>query len=135
MLRFFIDDRRYSIVDRLAFALSIESAETSLLEALRVISALMERSINAVIKSKTGKEYRVTCCDYGEGDGPGINGEFVSADKKELVGKGGYCVPCPIMPSREELNELLKELRNDLTIGRRIAILAYGFREKKEEIS
>lgn len=137
LLRFFIDDRRYGVVDRLAFALSPESAETSILEALRIINSLRERSIRAKMRrggNEKEKEYTVICCDYGEGEGPGILGVFVEAEREELKNKLGYCVPCPLTPSEEELNNLIMDLRNDLTIGRRLAILAYGLREKREEV-
>lgn len=132
LLKFFIDDNRYSVVDRIAFALSPESTEVALLEALRIIKSLMERATRAKIKVEEGKTYSVTCCDYGEGEGPGIFGEFVEVDRAELRNKKGYCVPCPLIPSSQELEELMNELRKDLTIGRRIAILAYGYRRGAE---
>ncbi|MCX8170335.1 MAG: hypothetical protein N3D72_04525, partial [Candidatus Methanomethyliaceae archaeon] len=50
LLRFFIDDNRYSIVDRIAFALSPESAEVAVLEALRIVKSLMERAVRVRIK-------------------------------------------------------------------------------------
>lgn len=133
LLRFFIDDNRYSIVDRIAFALSPESAEVAVLEALRIVKSLMERAVRARIKVEEGKAYSVTCCDYGEGEGPGIFGEFIEVDRAELRNKQGYCVPCPLIPSSQELNELMNELREDLTIGRKIAILAYGYRKGVEK--
>lgn len=137
LLRFFIDDNRYSIVDRIAFALSPESAEVAILEALRIVKSLMDRAVRATVKVETKgegvREYSLTCCDYGEGDGPGILGEFKVASEARLVGKKGYCVPCPLMPTSEELEELIDELRRDLTIGRKIAILAYGYRKGVEK--
>jgi len=131
LLKFFIDDNRYSIVDRIAFALSPESAEVSLLEALRVVKSLMERVCKVKIKTDN-KEYTVNCCDYGLGEGPGINGVFVEACNPEFKGKKGFCVPCPSIPSNQELEELLNDLRKDLTVGRRLAILAYGYRKSSE---
>ena len=131
LLKFFIDDNRYSIVDRIAFALSPESAEVSLLEALRVVKSLMERVCKVKIKTDN-KEYTVNCCDYGLGEGPGINGVFVDACNPEFKGKKGFCVPFPSIPSNQELEELLNDLRKDLTVGRRLAILAYGYRKSSE---
>jgi CRISPR type I-A-associated protein Csa5 len=131
LLKFFIDDNRYSIVDRIAFALSPESAEVSLLEALRVVKSLMERVCKVKIKTDN-KEYTVNCCDYGLGEGPGINGVFAEACNPEFKGKKGFCVPCPSIPSNQELEELLNDLRKDLTVGRRLAILAYGYRKSSE---
>jgi CRISPR type I-A-associated protein Csa5 len=135
LLKFFIDDNRYSIVDRIAFALSPESAEVSLLEALRVVKSLMERVCKVKIKTDN-KEYTVNCCDYGLDEGPGINGVFVEvfaeACNPEFKGKKGFCVPCPSIPSNQELEELLNDLRKDLTVGRRLAILAYGYRKSSE---
>ena len=128
LLRFFIEDNRYSVVDRIAFALSPESAEVALLEALRIVRSLMERSVKVRIRTNENKFYSVVCCDYGLDEGPGITGEFIEADSPEVKGKKGYCVPCPMLPSAEELEELISELRKDLTIGRRLAILAYGYR-------
>jgi len=133
MLRFFIEDNRYSVVDRIAFALSPESAEVALLEALRIIRSLIERSLKAKIKANEGKVYSVVCCDYGLDDGPGITGEFIEVDRPEVKGKKGYCVPCPLIPSAEELEELINELRKDLTVGRKLAILAYGYRKGAAE--
>jgi len=133
LLRFFIDDNRYSIVDRIAFALSPESAEVAMLEALRIVKSLMERAVRVRIEVGEGKAYSVTCCDYGEGKGPGIFGKFIEADRAELINKEGYCVPCPLIPSSQELDELLNELGKDLTIGRRVAILAYGYRKGVEK--
>ena len=133
MLRFFIEDNRYSVVDRIAFALSPESAEVALLEALRIVRSLMERSVKARIKTSESKVYSVVCCDYGLDEGPGITGEFVEANRPEVRGKKGYCVPCPLIPSAEELEELINELREDLTIGRKLAILAYGYRKGATE--
>jgi len=136
LLKFFIDDNRYSIVDRIAFALSPESAEVSLLEALRIVKSLMERICKVRIKTDN-KEYTVNCCDYGLDDGPGINGVFLEILSEvcnpEFKGKKGFCVPCPSIPSNQELEELLNDLRRDLTIGRRLAILAYGYRRGSEE--
>jgi CRISPR type I-A-associated protein Csa5 len=133
LLKFFIDDNRYSIVDRIAFALSPESAEVSLLEALRVVKSLMERVCKVKIKTDN-KEYTVNCCDYGLGEGPGINGVFVETCNPEFKGKKGFCVPCPSIPSNQELEELLNDLRKDLTVGRRLAILAYGYRKSSEGV-
>jgi len=131
LLKFFIEDNRYSIVDRIAFALSPESAEISLLEALRIIKSLMERICKVKIKTEN-KEYIISCCDYGLNEGPGINGVFLEACNPEFKGRKGFCVPCPSMPSNQELEELLNELREDLTIGRKLAILAYGYRRGSE---
>jgi len=133
LLKFLVDDNRYSVVDRVAFALSPESAEVALLEALRIAKSLMDRSIKVKIRGSEGKVYSVVCCDYGLDEGPGINGEFIDAEKADLKGRRGYCVPCPLMPSTEELEGLINELRNDLTVGRRLAILAYGYRRASAE--
>ncbi|MEM1983566.1 MAG: hypothetical protein QXZ63_07920 [Sulfolobales archaeon] len=135
LLRFYIDDYRYSLVDRIAFALSPESAETAVLEALRIIKSLMERAVKVKIRTDDGKVYSLTCCDYGEGEGPGILGEFIETSKPELRGRRGYCVPCPLVPSSQELEEVINELRRDLTVGRKLAILAYGYRKGSEKES
>lgn len=135
LLRFYIEDYKYSLVDRIAFALSSESAEMALLEALRIIRSLMERAVRVNIRTDDGKEYELTCCDYSEGDGPGIVGEFVKSSKPELKGRRGYCVPCPLIPTSQELEEVINELRKDLTVGRRLAILAYGYRRGLERES
>lgn len=138
LLRFFIDDGRYSVVDRIAFALSPESAEVAILEALRVVRSLMDRAIRATIIVSRGegveeKEYSLTCCDYGEGDGPGLKGIFKDASESGLINKTGYCVPCPHLPTSEELERFMSELRRDITIGRKVAILAYGYRRGIEK--
>lgn len=128
LLRFFIEDERYSIVDRIAFALSPESAEVAVLEALRIIKSLMERACKIKVRVDQDRTYNLTCCDYGTGEGPGVYGEFIEACRPELKGVKGYCVPCPLIPSSKELEDLLNDLRNDLTIGRKLAILAHGYR-------
>ncbi|MCS7109120.1 MAG: hypothetical protein RMH77_07160 [Sulfolobales archaeon] len=136
LLRFYVDDYKYSIVDRISFALSPESAETAVLEALRIMRSLLERSIRVSIKTGEGKVYNLTCCDYGEGSGPGIEGQFLESSKSDLKGKEGYCVPCPSkMPSTQELEDAINELRKDLTLGRKLAILAYGYRRGLEKES
>ena len=76
VMKFFIDSQRYNLVDRMAFALSPESIEQAIYDALRIVKSLESTKVYAKIKSGD-KEYILNCCDYGEGQGPGINGIFV----------------------------------------------------------
>jgi len=133
VMKFFIDSQRYNLVDRMAFALSPESIEQAIYDALRIVKSLESTKVYAKIKSGD-KEYILNCCDYGEGQGPGINGIFLEASNKALEGKTGYCVPCPAKyPSQDELQSFLNSVRSDLSLARRISILAHGWKSRGEK--
>ncbi len=130
VLRFFVNSQRYGIIDRLAFALSPESVDQSIYEALRILKSLEARSIHARIKTQKN-EYTLRCCDYGEGRGPGINGVFIEADEASLKGKQGYCVPCPsCYPDEDELRGFLEDVRRDIGLARIVAALAYTHKSR-----
>ena len=136
LLRFFAESRRYGVIDRISYALNYESVREALIDAFRIIESLKDRSITARIRVGEGseqKEYTVRCCDYGEGEGPGINGVFVECDDESLKEKEGWCVPCPDkLPDEEEVKRFLEEVKRDVTIAKDVAILAHSWRMKKE---
>lgn len=139
LLKYFVRSRRYGIVDRIATALSAESILQALYEAVRSIESARDRAIKATIKVETRegiKRYTVTCCDYGEGEGPGITGTFEESSEKGLIKKKGYCVPCPIcIPEEVEINKFIEIVRSGvegLSIAKKVAILAYTKKSEKE---
>jgi len=139
LLRFFVEDQRYSIVDRFSQALSKDVAESSIYEALRIIESLKNNAVKVKMEVtwRSGNEvkskvYDLTCCDYGEVIEervyPGIRGKIISVEpnRKEMIGRNYYCVQCPQTPSEEELKQFLEKMEKDLTICRELGILAYG---------
>jgi len=133
LLRFFAESRRYGVIDRISYALNYESGRETLTEAVRGDRSLTVRAITAKIRVEEGKEYTLRCCDYGEGEGPGINGLFVECQDKSLEGKKGWCVPCPErLPDEEEVKKFLEEVKQDPSIAKDVALLAHSWRVKRE---
>jgi len=133
LLRFFAESRRYGVIDRISYALNYESVREALTDAFRIVESLRDRAITAKIRVEEGKEYTLRCCDYGEGEGPGINGLFVECQDKSLEGKKGWCVPCPErLPDEEEVKKFLEEVKQDPSIAKDVALLAHSWRVKRE---
>jgi len=133
LLRFFAESRRYGVIDRISYALNYESVREALTDAFRIVESLRDRAITAKIRVEGGKEYTVSCCGYGEGEGPGINGIFIECQDKSLEGKRGWCVPCPErLPDEEEVKRFLEEVKRDPSIAKDVALLSHTWRTKKE---
>ncbi len=137
LLRFFIESGRYSIVDRIANATSPAAIKASLYEALRIANSLKARSIRIALRTKTSqgeeKTYQLQCCEYGEELGYGIQGvvEGLLEGPEDLKGARIYCIPCPPIPSEEELRGFLEKISKDVSIAKEVAILAHAYRPSK----
>lgn len=140
LLRFFSESRRYGVIDRISYALNPESVREALIDAFRIVESLQDRAIHVKIKVKVKTEegeqekvYTVRCCDYGEGKGPGINGIFVECEDPSLVGKSGWCVPCPSsLPNEEEVKRFIEAVKKDVRVAKDVALLAHSWRLSKE---
>ncbi len=124
-IKYFIDTKRYGVVDRMALAMSPESVETALYDMLRLIDSLEARSIRVKIKVKD-KDYEVKCCEYGDKLGYGIHGLVLDAEREDLNGKNIYCMPCPPRPSVSEITSFLETVNKDPSIARKLVIKAFG---------
>ncbi len=135
LLKFFIDTKRYGLVDRMALALSPESVETALYDMLRLVDSLEQRRIVVRIVADKDKEYTISCCEYSEELGYGIRGvvKEVIQGPGELVDKSIYCAPCPPKPTRTELIDFLRKVHEDITIARKASILAFGLEHGGEK--
>ncbi len=140
LLRFFAESRRLGIVDRIGLALSQESVREAIYEALRTIKALESRKITVVLEA-SGKEYSLTCCDYGKMENnvcvSGICGEV----KKVVSGTGVnigdkiWCARCPKIPDEEELTmffESISDPLEGLRVAREVASLAMSYKIHRE---
>lgn len=124
LLRFFIEDRKYSVVDRIANALTPEAVIQALYDAERIVESLREKALEAEI-SVGEKTYSVICCDYGEGKKAGISGVAVKASDPRYVNKEIWCVRCPLTPSQKEIEDLIDKVKNNIGLAKELALLAY----------
>lgn len=133
LLRFFVETGRFSIVDRIANATSSTATMSALYEALRIVRSLTPRASRIRIVTDNGKSYEVMCCEYGEDLGVGIKGrvEKVLAGDKKLLQKTIYCVPCPILPSEDEVREFLAKAKENMEVAKEVAVLAQTYRPSK----
>jgi len=141
LLRFFVESERYSIVDKLANALSTEAVRQAFYEALRIANTMEKQAVKIKIKSKEGKEYSLTCWEYGRASEnksyPGIIGELIEIERgpdklRELKGTLIYCIPAGHLPNEEDINNFLNE-KDCLKLAKIAAILAYSRRSRREE--
>lgn len=138
LVRYFAKTYRYSVLDRMALAMSPESVEAALYDMLRLLNSLLARSIRVklqVVKDKEViREYSsITCCEYGRNLGYGIKGivtEVHEPKERETEYKNEtiYCVPCPLIPNESEIKEFLCDVEKDPSIARRIVLMSYGFK-------
>ena len=133
LIQFFAETNRWGMIDRMALAMSPDSVETALYDMKRLARSLDARKIRVkiVVREKT---YELYCCEYGEDLGYGMYGhvETVLEGPKTYEGKKIYCVPCPRIPSSEETENFLNEVRKDLSLARRVALIGLGSRGKSE---
>lgn len=124
MLRYFVDTRQYSVVDRLAYAVNPAVAKYALYDAVRQIRSAKDRA-------KEGKTDRgsVECCFYDKAEGEGCDVGF----KVAIEGAPHCCVPCPAIPTEEELARVMEALERDVSSAAKLAALALSYREKRGE--
>lgn len=138
LLRFFVESRRYSVVDRVSYALNYESVREALADAFRIVESLRDGSAWARIRVKREdggeREIELTCCEYGKGEGPGVNGEFVDCSDEDMRGERGWCVPCPHVPDEREVNEFMELVKEDINVAKDVALLAHSFRSRREGV-
>jgi len=141
-LRFFVDTRQYSIVDRIAYALSIDAAIAALYDAIRSVRALRDAAVQALYKRKNedGNEVEVSvlCCYWEECSEKTQSNEkcckvgFFAVNKE--TGKGGCCVVCPSIPTEEQISEFIKLVKSDIAALQRVGAIAMGYRTKRSQI-
>jgi len=136
VVKYFIDSKRYGVVDRMALAMNSESVEVALYDMLRLIDSLMSRSV--VVRLKSGeKEYTLRCCEIGDKLGYGVHGAITKVIEGETGYKEGdkvYCMPCPRnWPTKDEINRFLQAIAEDPFLARKIVLLAFGRRGEKEK--
>ncbi len=130
LVKYFIDTKRYGVVDRMALAMGPESVEIALYDMLRLVDSLRGRS--SVVKIKGGgKTYQVRCCEIGRDLGYGIHGvveEIIEGAPGVSIGDEVYCAPCPPRPSIDELKSFLEKVKQDPSFARKIAIASFGYK-------
>lgn len=94
MLRFFVQRKNFSYVDRIGNTLSVEAVEMALKDALRDLNSYY-------LSAQTDKE-----------------GRRVIIDRNEKP------IPLPNVPSQDSILKYLELIRNDIGYGRRLAILS-----------
>ncbi len=140
LLNMFITAGRYSIVDKIAYALSPDVIKSALYEAVRLAETMRNNSLRVKLKLDNNKEVEITCCEYDvKIDNPPSRRVIIGTVEKVYGGKGGYkgkkiyCVPCRGIPSEEELRKFLNEIeKGNLDLAREIAIKAYGLPASRE---
>jgi len=134
LIQFFAETNRWGVVDRLATSMSPEGVETALYDMERLVRSLLPRRIKIRIKSRE-KTYELYCCEYGDKLGYGIYGEVseVLEGPSSIKNEKIFCVPCPLIPSEEEVDDFLKEVRSNPSLARRLALIGLGTRGKGEE--
>lgn len=130
LLRFYIDTKQYSIVDRLAYATSPATARYALYEAVRQAQSARDRAIVATYKPKDSeKEYReVMCCYYEEMEGGSCDVGFPAQSGDKVY----CCVPCPPIPDSNALASVLDAIERDISVATKLAALAMAYRPKRE---
>jgi CRISPR type I-A-associated protein Csa5 len=125
LLRFYVDTKQYSVVDRLAYATSPATAEYALYEAIRQIRSAKDRSIIAKWKHD-GREDNVECCYYDV-----KRGECDVGFEVEHNGVKYCCVACPLIPREDELENIVKAIESDLSVAAKLAALAMAYRPRR----
>lgn len=123
MLKFYADLNYYSLIDRLAYAISPTSVEMAITDALRTLRSLWY-SAKLVKDESTDEEKR--CCYY----------EVVEESEECKIGfrvKNYCCLPCPPIPSHEEVEAFLSAVRRDISVAHKTAALALAWYPKKEK--
>jgi len=101
LLRFFIEIRNYSYVDRISNALTYDPIEIAIKDALRHVRSLYDASV-PLEDEKTGKVLRA-----------------IKVDKELKV--------LPKIPSEECVKRVLDAIREDISAARRLAIMALAY--------
>ncbi|MCU7786884.1 type I-A CRISPR-associated protein Csa5 [Pyrobaculum sp. 3827-6] len=128
LLRFYVDTKQYSVVDRLAYATSPATAEYALYEAIRQIRSAKDRSIIAK-RRREEKEEEVECCYYEVKKEGGEECEV--GFEVEHNGVKYCCVTCPLIPREDELEKIVKAIESDLSVAAKLAALAMAYRARR----
>ncbi len=96
LLRFFIEIRNYSYVDRISNALTYDPVEIAVKDALRHIRSLYDASFK---------------------DASGLSAVKIDGKSKIL----------PKIPSEECVKAVLEAIREDISVARRLAVLALSY--------
>lgn len=132
LLRYFVDTKQYSVVDRLAYAVSPDVAKYALYDAIRQIRSAKDRSRQA--KTEKGA---VECCYWEElskeAQGGQAEAECDVGFRVTIDNKPHCCVPCPMIPGEEELNKVIERIEEDVSYAAKLAALALSYRERRSE--
>lgn len=123
LLRFFVMSERYGIIDRIGNAVSPIAVKQALFEALRIA-----RSLRASAERVRYNNREILCCEVihpREGRTP-------AAMRLETSEGVVYCIPCPRIPTENEIREFLAAVERDIDVAREVAILAQTFPPQKE---
>ncbi|MDK2783254.1 MAG: hypothetical protein PWQ32_843 [Thermococcaceae archaeon] len=102
MLRFFVQTKNFSYVDRIGNALNPEPVEVALLEALRAFRSIRE----SAPVDENGRRY--------------------------VEDKNGNKILVPGIPKDEEVKKFLDDVRSDIGVAKLVATLALAYPSKKE---
>ncbi len=103
MLRFFVQRKNFSYVDRIGNTLSVEAVEMALKDALRDLNSYY-------LSAQTDKEGRRVIIDRNENS-----------------------IPLPNVPSQESISKYLELLRKDIGYARKLAILSLTWAGRKSK--
>lgn len=104
VLRFFVELRNYSYVDRIANALTSEPVQISLRDALRHLRSFYDSSFE--IKADE-KKLRAVMVRIG------------GVEKQKVL---------PKIPKERCINEFLEAIRKDISVANRLAMMALSYR-------
>ena len=145
VMRFFVESKRYNIVDRLGFAQSQLAVEQAIYEALRTIRVLRGRAVRVELGGvgREGRTLTLTCLEYSDDEDDvrtcmGVRGRVnrvISGPGEELAGRTICCVPDSGDVSEDELRRFFEEVRKGeegLLLAKEIAALAFARRSSSQ---
>lgn len=122
VLRFFVMDQKYNIVDKIANSLNPRAVIEALYEALRTVETMKANALK--VRSGYGER---ECCDYGYDVENKPPKAFVAED---LEGNKVWCIPCPYLPKEDEIQEFVEIIgrgQEGLECAKIVALRAYSY--------